>query len=209
MKTTLIFLGSLAVVLGIFAYFAVFGAPTGTYTVTSSGATGTPISDSSSTFATSSISVASSTGIAGATNTTTASGTPTAYGNSFAASPFSWSEASSEIYITAASLEGSQLTFTFSVQMGAAPQCIPLNLRLVADEEGDLDPPNPISFTFPDSDNCNGSANELYQNQTTTFTVDPTALPLLFTTNPTSGTFFEVSTTTSDGLQITIPGTSG
>ena len=208
MKTALIFLGSLAVVLGIFAYVAVFGAPTGTYTVTSSmGATNTPSGASSTVFASSSLGFASST--IGGSSTGTASGTPTAYGNSFAASPFSWTEASSDISITAASLEGNQLTFTFAVQIGPAPQCIPLNLRLVADEEGDLDPPNPVSFTFPDSGNCNGSANELYQNQTTSFTVDPTAFPLLFTTNQNNGTFFELSTTTNDGLQISIPGTSG
>ena len=101
------------------------------------------------------------------------------------------------------------MTFTLSIQMGTDPECVPLNLRLVADEEGDLDPPTPASFSFPDSGNCNGAGGQTYENQQAAFTVDPTMLPLLFTTGGTSNIFFEIATTTADGLTVVFPGTSG
>jgi len=209
MKTTLIFFGSLAVVLGIFAYFAVFGAPTGSYAVSPiDNASGTDITSSSFTFA-SSTSSSTALGDAGAASSSTSGGATGTFGTSFGTPALSWPEGQSKISITALSLEGGQMTFTLSVQTGAAPECVPLNLRLVADEQGDLDPPNPASFSFPDSGNCNGAPGQTYTNQTTTFAVDPTALPLLFTTGGTSNIFFEIATSSGNGLSVDFPGTSG
>lgn len=207
MRTTLIFLVSLAVVLGIFAYFAVFGAPTGSYAVN-------PLGNASDTDASSSLlvltplpsstlTIASTTAAA---DTSTSIGT---FGTAFATPPLTWPEGNSHISIMAVSLEDTLMTFTLSVQTGATPACVPLNLRLVADEEGDLDPPNPASFSFPDTGTCNGTPDQNYENQTTTFAVDPTALPLLFTTGDASNIFFEVTTTTNNGLSVIFPGTSG
>jgi len=101
------------------------------------------------------------------------------------------------------------MTFTLAVQTGAASACVPLNLRLIADEAGDLEPPVPASFAFPGSGNCNGAPSQSYANQTTTFTVNPANFPLLFTTGGTSNIFFEVATTSRNGLNIDFPGTSG
>jgi len=217
MKTTLIFLASLAVVLGIFAYFAVFGPPTGSYSVSpnsTSTDTSSPFvfasSTASSTAGTVSGGTASSTGGAGGTGAGgSGASTPTAFGTSFATPPLSWPQGQSKISIKAVTIEGDAMTFTLTVQTGGAPECVPLNLRLVADEQGDLAPPNPVSFSFPDSGNCNGAPNQTYTNQTTTFAIDPTALPLLFTTGGSSNIFFEVATTTGNGLSIDFPGTSG
>jgi hypothetical protein len=205
LKTILIFLSSLAVILLIFAYFAVFGPLTGSYQVSGSGT------------ATNTTNIISLT-----TPSSTATGTPfenvpsevgsstaTTFTSSFPKSPLTWPEGQSKISITGASLEDTQLSFTLAVQTGAAPECVPLNLRLVADEAGDLDPPTPASFTFPDTGNCNGTPNQTYTNQTATFTVDPTMLPLLFTTGGASNIFFEIATTTTDGLEVDFPGTSG
>jgi hypothetical protein len=209
MKTTLIFLGSLAVVLAIFAYFAVFGPADGTYSVNGGVGTDTPIATSTQFILPTS--TASSTALgSGNTSSTDGSGAGgTELGTAFATPPLSWPEGGSKISINALSLEGNQMTFTLTVQTGQSPECVPLNIRLVADEEGDLDPPNPASFTFPDSGNCNGAPSETYANQTTTFTVDPTSFPLLFTTGGASNIFFEVSTSTDDGLNVLFPGTSG
>lgn len=206
MKTTLIFIGSLAVILGIFAYFAVFGPPTGSYVVSPVGSA----SDTSApslvlTLASSTTATTTPLGVAPVSSTTP----PSTFGTAFATPPLTWPQGNSKISINAVSLEDTQMTFTLSVQIGAAPECVPLSLSLVADEQGDLDPPTPASFTFPDSGNCNGTPNEVYENQTTTFTVDPTAFPLLFTTGGASNIFFEVVTSTNNGLNVVFPGTSG
>ncbi len=207
MKITLIFLGSIAVILGIFAYFAVFGPPTGSYAI--NPLDNTPNGSNGS----SSLNIASDTMLGIATSSLgvppTASGSLSTFGSSFATPPLTWPEGQSKIGITAISLEGNQMTFTLTIQTGASPECVPQNLRLVADEQGDLNPPNPASFSFPDSGNCNGSPNQTYTNQTTTFMVDPTTLPLLFTTGGTSNIFFEIATTTGNGLNVVFPGTSG
>jgi hypothetical protein len=208
MKTTLIFLVSLAVILAIFAYFAVFGPPTGSYAVS-------PIGNSSDTQIVSSSLLGEITSTSSilsmATGTTMNAGVSSSatFGSSFATPALAWPEGQSKIEITAASLEGSQMTLMLTVQIGASPECVPLNIRLVADEEGDLNPPNPASFSFPDSGNCNGTPNQTYANQTAIFTVDPTMLPFLFTTGGISNIFFEVVTTTNNGLNIILPGTSG
>lgn len=202
MKTALLFLTCLAVILAIFTYFAVFGNPSGSYTVTAMDTSTSPIATSTVFIVTSS--TASSTGTAGG-----ASSLGQTFASSFSPAPVSWQAGQSTVSITAASLAGNQLTFTMSVAVGPAPQCVPLSLSLVADEEGDLQPANPASFTFPDSGNCNGAQNKLYTNETTTFTVDPTAFPLLFNAQDIAKTFFEVSTTTGNGIQIQLPGNSG
>ena len=203
MKTTLIFLTSLAGILIIFAYFAVFGPPTGSYQVNGAGTTsGIP---SNPWIVSSSIMAMSGT----PEGSSPASGGGGSFASTFPTSPLTWPEGQSKISITGVSLQGSQMAFTLSVLTGGALECVPLNLRLVADEAGDLDPPTPASLSFPDSGNCNGAPGKIYANLTATFTVDPTALPLLFTTGGSSNIFFEIATTTANGLEVDFPGTSG
>jgi hypothetical protein len=217
LKTTLIFLTVLAVILGVFSFFAVFGNSSGTYAITPSP------SDASSTgfnIPSSSIALASSTmddtssSFAGSSSDifANASGTATStdfYGSAFPTPALSWTDGGATFDITAVALQGTQLSFTFTIQMGASPACVPLDLRLVADESGDLQGPATPSFSFPDSGNCNGAANEMYTNQTVNFTVDPANLPFLFTTGGPANIFFEVVTTTANGLNIDLPSTAG
>jgi hypothetical protein len=214
LKTSLIFLCTVAVILGVFAYFAVFGN-SGTYAVnsfpssTGAIATSTTLTLPSST-ASSSFGFDIGNVIGGATSSasgTAANGGP--YGTVFSQPALTWPESGAHISINAVSLEGGAMTFTLTVTNGGQLACIPLNLRLVADEAGDLNPPSPAAFSFPDSGNCNAAPNQTYTNQTADFTVDPTALPLLFTTGGASNIFFEIATTTNDGLSVDFPGTSG
>lgn len=209
LRTVLIFLGTLAVILGIFAYFAVFGNPSGTYTITPMGGN-SDTSTTGPTFAVSTSSASSTLGGIGLGSSTspTAGLSTTTFASSYSVPPVSWTAGQSNVAVTGASLSGNQLTLTFTVALGASPECVPLDLRLVADEEGDLNPPNPAAFSFPDSGNCNGAANETYTNQTTSFIVDPTAFPLLFNAQDAAKTFFEISTTTTNGIQIQLPGSS-
>lgn len=192
MKTTLIFLSSLAIILGIFAYFAVFGS--GSYAVTGSRGSGAfaPASSSIITLASTSVPASvSSTQI------------------TFPAPLVSWPESSATISVTGLALQGNTLTFSLSVTNGSSPTCVPLDLRMVVDESGDLNPPNPSFFSFPDSGNCNASPGKTYQNQNVSFSIAEIPFPLLFTTETSSSTFFEVATTTDGQLTIVLPGTSG
>lgn len=207
-KTVLIFLGALAVLLGIFSFFAVFGSPTGSYSISGmTSGTGTLGAFASSSFA---FATSTATSSLPGIGSISGNGGPTGpFASTYATPPLSWPQGQSTVSITGIALQGNEMTFTLSVQTGAAPECVPLGLRLVADEEGDLNPPDPTSFSFPDSGNCNGAPNQTYANQTTTFMVDPTQLPLLFTTGGASNIFFEIATTSANGLNVVFPGTSG
>src|SRR5579872_4841693 len=93
MKTALIFLSSLAVILGIFAYFAVFGPPTGSYSVSPiDSGTGTSIVSSS--LLGEITSTSTSPIIVGGSPTSTDSGSATAgngvLGSSFGTPPLIW-----------------------------------------------------------------------------------------------------------------------
>lgn len=203
MKTALIFLWTLAIVLGIFTYFAVFGGSPGTYAVNP-----LPTSTNLATSTTLILPSSTATSSLGA-NGSTSSTNPNFYGTAFTTPPVTWSESGATLAITGASFENNQMTFTLTVQMDGSPSCIPMNMRLVIDESGDLQSPETPSFTFSDSGNCNGAPGETYQNQSVAFTVDPNKFPLLFTSGGSANIFFEIATTTSNGLQISLPATSG
>lgn len=203
MKTALIFLSTLALVLGAFTYVSVFGGTSGSY-----GVGPLPINANVFAAATSSSSATLPPGTATSTPAGTA-GSPNFYGSAYRASPITWSDGGATFAVKAASLQENQLTFTLDVQMGGSPACVPLNLRLVADESGNLQGPAEPGFSFPDSGNCNGAPNTDYPNETATFAVDPAKLPLIFTTGGEKNIFFEVSTTTANGIDIALPSTSG
>jgi hypothetical protein len=114
--------------------------------------------------------------------------------------------------VTGATLQGNQLTLGISLQLGADAQCIPINLRMVTDESGDMAAPNsPATANFPlaSDGTCMGAVNGTYPGQSVIFSVDPTTAPFLFTTGAPSNIFFEISTTTGNGLQVGIPQQSG
>jgi hypothetical protein len=98
-----------------------------------------------------------------------------------------------------------------NVMVGSIPQCVPINVRLISDEQGDMvTPTSPTQTNFPlITSTCEGTPNTLYPGQPLTFTVDPANMPFLFLTGGTSNIYFEVTTTTSGGLDVAIPQQSG
>jgi hypothetical protein len=98
-----------------------------------------------------------------------------------------------------------------NVTLGTLPECVPINVRLISDEQGDTaapDSPNQTNFPLSTS-TCEGDANAVYPNQPLTFTVDPANQPFLFMTGGTSNIYFEVSTTTTGGIDAALPQQSG
>jgi hypothetical protein len=121
-----------------------------------------------------------------------------------------WNEGQNDYSVTGASLDGDQLTLALKIQIGNVGGCIPIDLRLVTDESGDVVAPAQAQFVFPDTGSCNGTPNKAYDSQLLVFTTAPnTPVPFLFTTGGTSNQFFQISTTTDNGIQIDLPATSG
>ena len=209
MKQALIILSVIAVILGLISFFVVFYSG-GNYVVSSplpSGAaySSSTIANTSST-ASSTLSDASSTPGGALTD---GSSTLAEYASDYNPSPMAWNEGLERLSITGATLSGSQLILKVSVQMGNLAQCVPMNIRLVANEKGDLTLPLTTQFALPENGTCEGAPGALYNDQEVIFTVDPTTLPLVFTTGGTSNEFFELSTDAHGGITIAPPPTSG
>ena len=212
----LIALGALAVVLGIVAWVVLFYSG-GTYILSSplptTSVTGmlnvssTSLADgnASSTDASSTLGEASST----ASSTLDGSGQLQEYASTYATPPITWTEGYDTLSIVGATLSGSQLTLNIDVGMGAIAECVPMNLRLVANENGDLAAPLNPSFTFGENGTCIGTPGSTYSDQEITFTVNPSSMPLSFTTGGTSNKYFELSTTAAGGITVNPPPTSG
>jgi len=194
-----------AIVLGIAAFVAIFGA--GTQVVQPQN-TGGPVGSSTVTLILPS-STASSSLAAGSNASSTVF---QSFSSNFSSPyPVTWSEGQSSFAISGATLTGNELTLMVNVTLGEIPQCVPVNIRLISDEEGDMvAPTSPASTNFLlNTSTCEGTANTLYPAEPLTFTVDPTNAPFLFLTGGTSNVYFEVSTTTDGGLDVAIPQSSG
>ncbi len=223
LKAVLIVLSGAALALGILAAFVVF-YPAGSYqpfTITNNSIIlpNPPAGVSAS-------STASTTASSTATPTSSPTATiPTVSGTAFTnipagefssnytyPYPLSWSEGHTTFSVTAASLANDELTLSLSITMGSTPDCVPVNVRLVADESGTLQPPDlpqGSTFVFPDTQSCNGTPGETY-SESLLFTIPSSlAAPYFFTTGGASNTFFQVATTSPNGITITLPPTSG
>jgi hypothetical protein len=212
LKNALITLSSIAGVLALVSFYVVFYANTGTYVVNSDNASNTVFSTStislassttSSTLSLDSSSTASSTSNASSSNPTGQ------FISNYSTPPITWSEGNEAMAITNATLSGSQLTLELQIVMGTASECVPLNIKIITDENGDLAPPVNPQFTFPDSGTCKGTAGETYTDQQVVFTVDSSALPLILNTGGVSNILFEIDTTPEGGLTIELPPSSG
>ncbi len=231
MKFTLITLASVAAVLGIITYFALFSGPQIIQpNQTSSTAQNYPQVAPSSTRATSSA-FAGGGGLNGGNSsaTGTSSGAGGASSSSsqvyqttfFAPYPITWSEGQPQLAIMGAMLQADQLVLSVNIQMGPTAQCVPVNLRLITDEQGDMQAPSaPAAPNFPlaADGTCQGDAETSY-NESVTFTVNPATgagtgaaaatAPWLFSTGDPANGFFEIATTTAGGLQVTVPQKNG
>jgi hypothetical protein len=127
-----------------------------------------------------------------------------------AAPAITWQQGNETLTIAGAALSGTQLTLSVQVQMGQVAECVPLDLRLIADEQGDLSPPITSQFTFPDTGTCTGTPGETYSGQQVVFTVaDPTAFPFLLTTGGTANILFEVVQNPDGSLSVELPPNAG
>ncbi len=123
--------------------------------------------------------------------------------------PLQWTEGESTLVITSAAIQENKLTLGVVVHIGNTSECVPANIGLVIDESGNLGTPTPSQFSFPDTNSCNGTANMTYDPQIISFTLDNTITPpLLLTTGGASNIFFEIATTTSGGINISLPATT-
>lgn len=219
MKLAFIILASLAVLLGFITYFALFSgpqivqpnqpaqnyapvAPTSTQATASSSATSSAFVNGSG----------NNDGSNGTSNQGNGGANQTVYQTMFSAPyPVTWTEGQPQLSIIGATMQDHQLVLSVNVQMGPAAQCVPVNLRLIADEQGDMQAPTaPATPNFPlaPDGTCQGDAETAY-NESVTFTVDPANLPFLFSTGDSANAFFEISTTTSNGLKVDVPQKNG
>jgi hypothetical protein len=205
MKTALIVLVCLAVALGVISYFALFSGTQVIQPLTSNS-TGQGSSTPTLVLPTSTASSSAP------TTTTTATGASQTFAANFSAPyPVTWQEGQSALAVTGATLQANQLTLAVNIQLGATAECIPINLRMVTDEQGDMATPSaPLGANFPlaSDGSCNVAPNAQYTSKVT-FTIDPTTSPFIFTTGAPSNLFFEVTTTTGNGLQVDVPQQSG
>ncbi len=203
---TLVVLSAAALALAVLAGFIVF-YPTGSYQpvvvqnhgATSSAAVLLPSSTALSTSTTSQTPVLPA----------TVGGFSSEYSSPY---PVQWSEGGESFSITGAALQNNQLALSLAIKMGIVSECVPVNLRLVADEFGTLRPPSapPAStFTFPDTQSCNGTPGATY-SESAVFSIDPSIFsPFLLTTGGASNVFFSVATDTAGGVDVTLPSHSG
>lgn len=200
-------------ILGVIAYFTVFytsgnyivkekanNAPTNVYS--------TPTSTASST-----IGLGGSTSTVSSTTSGTALGTGgvnETYASIYSSPAAQWQEGGETMSITGASLRGNQLTLDLEIDMGGKMECVPMNLRLLADESGTLQAPATAQFSFPETGTCQGAPDATYGGQEVVFTIGNTiAFPLFITTGGASNIFLQVSTTTDGGISVILPQQSG
>jgi hypothetical protein len=202
LKTTLITLSCIAGLLIIITFYVVFYGSGGTYVVSSlsgpdaeifSTSTGMAVDEAASSTTSSTLAFASSSLLSASSS---ASGEPSV----------TWIQGNETLSVVNASVSGAQLTLGVQVAMGSAPECVPLTLRMIADEQGDLSPPITAQFTFPDTGTCNGTPGETYSAQPIVFTLsDPTTFPILLTTGGTANVLFEITQNPDGSLNVQLP----
>ena len=207
LKTTLITLFCFAGVLILVTFYVVFYGSAGTYVVSSmlgpnanifATSTAASANEATSSTAASTLALASSSADSTTSSTSTATQVDT--------TPVTWTQGNETLSVTTASLSGSQLTLGVQVTMGSTSECVPLNLRLIADEQGNLSPPITSQFTFPDTGTCNGTAGETYSTQPIVFALDnPGAFPVVLTTGGTANILFEVAQNADGSLTVQLP----
>lgn len=199
----LIVLSAAALALGVLTIFVVF-YPSGSYRPVVLQGPGTV------SFSNFPSSIASST--PPGTATTTPAATDTFASRYAPPYPVTWTEGRETFSITGAAFQGNELTLTIGIKMSDASECVPVTLRLIADEFGAQQPPTAPSgstFIFSDTQNCAGTPGATY-SEPVTFTIDPSiATPFLLTTGGVSNVLFNVATSSRGGVDIALPSKSG
>jgi hypothetical protein len=212
LKNVLITLSIVAGVLVLITFYVVFYSGGGTYVISSLSGPEAEIF-STSTASTSTLGIPTST--ASSTPSSTLGGLPplasstpssTVSSTVINAAPITWNQGNEVLSVTTASITGSQLTLGVQVAMGSVAECVPLDIRLIADEEGDLSPPITSQFSFPDTGTCNGTPGETYSAQPIVFILPTTGtFPIVFTTGGSANMFFEVAQDPDGTLTLQLP----
>jgi hypothetical protein len=208
LKTTLITLSCIAGLLIVITFYVVFYGSGGTYVVSSNlgsdagifaTSTGAQAGEAASSTTSSTLAFASSS----ASSTASSSLSSDAASG---ASPVTWTQEHETLSVINASVSGSQLTLGVQVTMDSVAECVPLTLRMIADEQGDLSPPITSQFTFPDTGTCNGTPGETYSAQPIVFTLnDPTTFPIILTTGGTANVLFELIQNPDGSVSVQLP----
>jgi len=214
LRNILITLSIVAGVLVIITFYVVFYSGSGTYVVSSLNSQDAGIFGSGNASATIASGTASSTlaftSSSTSSSTTSSTDIGAASSTDIGSAPVTWTQGNETMTITDATVSGAQLTLGVQIAMGSATECVPLTMRLIADEQGDLSPPITPQFSFPDTGTCNGTAGETYSAQPVVFTLsNPGVFPILLTTGGTANTLFEVMQNTDGSLSVQLPGQSG
>ncbi|HUC31607.1 MAG TPA: hypothetical protein VMR99_02895 [Candidatus Paceibacterota bacterium] len=206
LKTILITLTCVAVVLGLITFYIVFYGGGGTYVVSSALGPDADIFATSTAGASPTASSTASSTLADASSSASSTISSSSTSATIGTAPVTWTQGNETLSITGASIAGTQLTLDVQVVMGSVGECVPLNLRLIADEEGDLSPPITPQFTFPDTGTCNGTPGETYSAQPIVFTLaDPGAFPIVLTTGGVANILFEVTQNPDGSLSVQLP----
>jgi hypothetical protein len=206
LKTTLITLSCVAGLLIVITFYVVFYGSGGTYVVSSFGSDAGIFATSTSDGAQAASSTASSTLALASSSASSTGSSSFSSGVASDGSSVTWAQGNETLSVINASISGSQLTLGVQATMGSTGECVPLTMRLIADEQGDLSPPITSQFTFPDTGTCNGTPGETYSAQPIVFTLnDPTAFPIILTTGGTANTLFEVAQNPDGSLSVQLP----
>ena len=204
LKTILITFSCIAGLLIVITFYVIFYGGGGTYVVSSDLGSDAGIFATST--ATQAGGAASSTTSSALALASSSASSTTSSSLSSAESPIAWTQGNETLSVINASVSGSQLTLGVQVTMDSVAECVPLTLRMIADEQGDLSPPITSQFTFPDTGTCNGTPGETYSAQPIVFTLnDPTTFPIILTTGGTANTLFEVIQNPDDSLSVQLP----
>ena len=82
---------------------------------------------------------------------------------------------------------------------------VPLNLRRLINEEGELLSPNTKGFVFPDSGGDFGKPNQIYENQKVIFVVPETTKEFNITTGGKTNIFFTITVLDDGSLKVEKP----
>jgi hypothetical protein len=207
LKTTLITLSCIAGLLIVITFYVVFYGSGGTYVVSSNlGSDAGIFATSTSSAGTQAASSTTSSTLALASSSASSTAASSLSSAASGGSPITWTQGKETLSVINASISGSQLTLGVQVTMDSVAECVPLTLRMIADEQGDLSPPITSQFTFPDTGTCNGTPGETYSAQPIVFTLnDPTTFPIILTTGGTANVLFELIQNPDGSVSVQLP----
>ncbi len=116
--------------------------------------------------------------------------------------PFNLSKLSGGKYNTGEEVYALVLYLKINTSKMNSSQCIPLNIRRLINEEGDLLAPNTKQFYFPDSGGCIAMPNKTYFDQKIIFVVPEQEKEFHITTGGQLNMFFTITVLENNNLKV-------